>query len=216
MNNSIRKLNLIIYLGIITTAICLLSAKYLDRNILTFTTIAQTNQWLWVRWLRELAEIQWFFALCLVTLIVGLIGFKYNKITTKAFMQLRWRIYYLCTIAICSGMIIYSMKIIFGRPRPIYFQTHDIFQLQWFQFERELHSFPSGHTSTAASIILGLWFLFPQFRLIWLTALLIWTTSNVLLQAHWLSDIMFATYIAWCSAFILKQLLIRIKKWPVN
>ena len=99
----------------------------------------------------------------------------------------RKALYIFASVAI-SGIITDILKILIGRPRPKIFFSEHLFTPQWFEFKASFWSMPSGHTTTAFAVGVGLGLLYPRWRyLFWIGALLV-GLSRIALTKHFVSD----------------------------
>lgn len=80
-------------------------------------------------------------------------------------------------------------KIIFGRARPVLFDSLGQLHLQPLTLAYDFASFPSGHSTTAAAITVILMTWLPRFRWVFLAAGLFMAASRVAADAHYPSDI---------------------------
>lgn len=119
---------------------------------------------------------------------------------------LGWSIIYLFTKYKCKGSalfflsrkifyslllslsLVYCMKILLGRARPELL-VKDIYGFYFMTQNHHYHSFPSGHASVAACLFFPLLSNFPKYRLYWILLPIILSSSRVLLNYHFVSDI---------------------------
>ena len=89
-----------------------------------------------------------------------------------------------------SGIITQILKHLIGRPRPkIMFLEDETFGLNFFTFNSDFHSFPSGHASTIFSIVFVFYFLFPGIKKYLISVGIFIALTRVVIGAHYLSDI---------------------------
>lgn len=81
------------------------------------------------------------------------------------------------------------LKIIFGRARPVQFETLGALHLDPFTLAHDFASFPSGHSTTAAALTVILMTWLPRFRWLFLAAGLFMAMTRVAADAHYPSDI---------------------------
>ena len=95
-----------------------------------------------------------------------------------------------------SSIIVLILKFIFGRYRPKMFFEEQLYGFQFFQLKGKLTSFPSGHASTIVALMLALYFISPKYRAIYFAIALVIVISRVLVCHHYLTDVVFGSYLA--------------------
>ena len=121
------------------------------------------------------------------SLIPALLLYVYYK---KRDMKVALKAWFIFVSVATSGILVLLLKIFFGRFRPeIYFEK-GLFGFDFFHIKNSLTSFPSGHSTTAMGVVVGLGILFPKFRLpLFLLGVSI-MISRVVIVRHYPSDIM--------------------------
>jgi membrane-associated phospholipid phosphatase len=104
-----------------------------------------------------------------------------------------------------SGILVLIGKFIFGRYRPRMFLEEQLYGFQFFQLKGKLTSFPSGHASTIVALMLALYFISPKYRVIYFAIALVIVISRVLVCHHYLTDVVFGSYIAVVTTVWLKH-----------
>jgi lipid A 4'-phosphatase len=87
-----------------------------------------------------------------------------------------------------SGLAADAIKIIAGRTRPKLLFASGIDHFAWFGFRADYWSFPSGHATTAAALMLGLWYVWPRYAPVYAAAAVLVAAARVVICAHYLSD----------------------------
>lgn len=108
---------------------------------------------------------------------------------------------WLCVIF--SSLSCDMIKIILGRARPDKFFEYHQYGFYWFQFNAYYWSFPSGHTSVIAAVMLGLRYLKPRWTLFFITMAIIISATRIVLTQHYISDVMAGFYNALVCVHIL-------------
>jgi len=98
--------------------------------------------------------------------------------------------YYLFTTVAFSGLATNGLKILFARARPEFAAGTDVWQTSHFTSLYQYGSFPSGHSTTAGALALGLALLFPRFRWYFVVAGGVIALSRPMVEAHFPSDAM--------------------------
>jgi membrane-associated phospholipid phosphatase len=104
-----------------------------------------------------------------------------------------------------SGILVLIIKFIFGRYRPRMFFAEQLYGFQFFQLKGKLTSFPSGHASTIVALMLALYFISPKYRVIYFAIAFVIVISRVLVFQHYLTDVVFASYLAVVTTVCLKH-----------
>jgi membrane-associated phospholipid phosphatase len=133
----------------------------------------------------------------LVFVIFGLsaiIGRNFSKIETSVL---------LCDISVLAADAIKNqLKYVFGRTWPDSWDPHvlsfihdNVYGFNYFHYGQSFESFPSGHAAVAASVMSVLWMLFPRLRTVWALGIGAAGLGLVLLNLHFLSDVVAGTFI---------------------
>jgi len=132
-----------------------------------------------------------------ILLVLGIIVFTKKEIDIKPKFKA------LLIIFLGSGLVSLILKYAFARPRP-FLKYPDIVKLS----EGGSYSFPSGHTTEAFAMALGMIWLFPK-RAYCLPALcwaFLVAYSRIVLGVHYPTDILFAIGVAATITFSIKKL----------
>jgi membrane-associated phospholipid phosphatase len=104
-----------------------------------------------------------------------------------------------------SGILVLITKFIFGRYRPRMFLEEQLYGFKFFQLKGKLTSFPSGHASTIVALMLALYLISPKYRAIYFAITLVIVISRVLVCHHYLTDVVFGSYLAVLTTVCLKH-----------
>ncbi len=183
-------------LSIITLIIIILLYNYADRNIaLYFYSIPSDTIFKeFFHFMTRFGKSEWY----LVPSFLLYIYFRKIENIKYAKMSL-----YIFITNIVAGIGVWLIKVPFGRARPKLYILDNIYGFQWFEFNHKLTSFPSGHTITAISSAFALSFLFPKYKYLFLIFGMIIAFSRVVGVNHYMSDIIFASFLGYFVAFIL-------------
>jgi undecaprenyl-diphosphatase len=101
-----------------------------------------------------------------------------------------------------AGLANDVLKVLFGRARPRLWLHGDTNGFYFLHFGSDYASFPSGHTATsfAAAVTLGV--LFPRWRIGFAAFALTIAVSRIVLDAHYLSDVVAGAGVGTISALI--------------
>ena len=108
-----------------------------------------------------------------------------------------------------SGLITDLLKIVFGRARPKLLFANETFGFDWWGTKGDFWSFPSGHATTAVAIAAALYCLWPRFLPLYVGFAALVSVSRVVIGAHYVSDVVAATFIAIASTYCLRRWLER-------
>ena len=95
-----------------------------------------------------------------------------------------------------SGLATDLLKVVFGRARPKLFFANETFGFDWWGGKADFWSFPSGHTTTAVAIGAALYCLWPRFLPLYVAFAVLVSLSRLAIGAHYVSDVIFATFVA--------------------
>lgn len=88
-----------------------------------------------------------------------------------------------------SSSLAWIVKNMIGRARPRFLDEMGIWAFEPMAFLARFASFPSGHSATLGAMAMVLSLLFPRYRLMWLSLAAIGGFSRVIVQAHYLTDV---------------------------
>lgn len=113
-------------------------------------------------------------------------------------------------LAFISGIVADGCKLLVSRQRPLAFDlnSHAVESFMGIPGSlslRDLQSFPSGHTATAFGLALGLSYLYPHGRGIFIGIAVLAALQRVLFDAHFLSDTLVTAGIACFLTGMLKD-----------
>jgi membrane-associated phospholipid phosphatase len=92
-------------------------------------------------------------------------------------------------IVAAAGLADDALKIVFGRARPYLWLAGDNSGFGFFRYSAKFASFPSGHTTTSFAAALALGILLPHYKPWFLLAALLIGLSRIILDVHYLSDV---------------------------
>ncbi len=104
-----------------------------------------------------------------------------------------------------SGLVVEVIKVSVGRARPKVLELVGFYGFLSGNFRADYHSFPSGHAATAASVAMALAYLRPDLRWLAFGCALPVILSRVIINAHFLADIMGGSAIAIFTTWMLRE-----------
>ncbi len=153
--------------------------------------------------ITKLGDASW---ILILSLSIFLIFRKYKtKLANQAL--------FIFTTIVASGLIVNILKPIFSRARPkLYFENNEFgFNLFDFQFGHIYSSFPSGHSITSFGLAIALILLFPRYKVIFLILGAIIASSRIVLEAHYLSDVLIGSGLGALTSYYLYNYLFKRK-----
>jgi membrane-associated phospholipid phosphatase len=109
----------------------------------------------------------------------------------------------LCDISVLAADAIKNqLKYVFGRtwpdswdPQILSLVHNNVYEFNFFHYGQSFESFPSGHAAVAASVMSVLWMLYPRLRTLWALGVGAADLGLVLLNLHFVSDVVAGTFI---------------------
>ena len=170
---------------------------YADREIALYFHQMQGNACKdFFRFLTRFGKSEWF----LVPSILLYAWFRYKNRLLYAKQA-----FYIFVTNVVAGLGVWLFKFPFGRARPELFFKEDLYGFQWFEYTSRYVSFPSGHTITAISSAVAFSLLFPKWKYPILVFGALVALSRVVLTAHYLSDVVFASFLGTAVAVYFYQ-----------
>jgi membrane-associated phospholipid phosphatase len=121
------------------------------------------------------------------SLIPALLLYLYYK---KRDLKRALKAWFIFVSVAMSGIAVLLIKMFFGRFRPELYFEKNLFGFDFFHIRNSMTSFPSGHSTTAMGVMVGLGILFPKFRIpLFLLGVSI-MISRLVIVRHYPSDIM--------------------------
>lgn len=104
-------------------------------------------------------------------------------------------------VSVVSTVLIKDqLKFMFGRTWPDMFIHDDVYGFHYFHYGSSFESFPSGHAAVAAAFLFVPWFLFPHLRTLMTTLIIATDVGLVMLNLHFLSDVIAGSFLGFSSA----------------
>jgi membrane-associated phospholipid phosphatase len=118
------------------------------------------------------------------------------------FTRWRWMAGYVFVSVALSGIAANIFKFLLGRPRPRHLIESDTTAWDFFASAGSWHSFPSGHTTTAATVAVCGWLLSGRrYAGLWLLLVVVVATSRVFSNAHYSTDVMAGAFLGAAVAY---------------
>lgn len=152
------------------------------------------------------------FPIAAVTTDVGKAPF-YLAVSALAFLLFRYRFrnrlranqagFVFAAVAV-SGIVADIVKIVAARPRPKLYFSDGSYGFEMFRLGHDFTSFPSGHATTVGALTAALVMLFPRFRVPIVAVGAAAAATRVIVDAHYLSDVLFGFGLGVVTATALK------------
>jgi undecaprenyl-diphosphatase len=124
--------------------------------------------------------------------------------------MIAWRCWLVVACIGGSGLFVNLLKWIFGRYRPPMLLTENQYGFSFFAHGYMVHSFPSGHSATAAALTVLACKFMPRFGWLWLCMGLLIAVSRIFVGAHYASDVI----VGWTVGLLLSVMACRVIKQP--
>lgn len=108
-----------------------------------------------------------------------------------------------------SGVVTDIIKPLAGRARPVLLERDGFYGFHPFTAHAVYNSFPSGHATTAFAVALALTVIWPRGRYWFLAFAAILGLSRVMVNAHYLSDVLAGALVGTLTVFVMRQLFAR-------
>ena len=181
----------------IITLLCVPFFYYLD--------VSMAIYWAYNRELRNAFEYVTFFGQGTWYLIISCLLFIFFKVLHKKPLYSNRALFFFTSIA-ASGLLTNIFKAIFGRYRPVMLFREGLFGFSFFAYEHSLTSFPSGHSAIITAVMMFFYFIYPKYKYIYILIAILVMTSRVILTAHFITDVIFGSYLAIFVTIYLKYL----------
>lgn len=106
------------------------------------------------------------------------------------------------SIAVAVALV-YCLKGIFTRTRPDLFLNGGLYRFFTFHFSTSYYSFPSSHAASAGALSCGIALIFPKYKKTWIVLGAIFAMTRVVLNQHFLSDVIAGYTLGAFSAYTL-------------
>lgn len=116
---------------------------------------------------------------------------------------LAWRTGYVFASIAVSGLIGDIVKPVFGRARPKLLFEQNLFGFTWVGPHADRWSFPSGHSTTVMALAVSLCVIYPPAWPAYAMLALAVMASRVIIDAHYLSDVIAGAYLGLATAWAL-------------
>ena len=104
-----------------------------------------------------------------------------------------------------SGLVVHAIKRGLGRIRPKHLLSNDEYGFTYLTTDWTYNSFPSGHSQTAFAVATILCLFAPRYWWAFLSGAGVIAFSRVIINAHFLSDVIVGSFIGFVCVLIVRQ-----------
>ncbi len=140
--------------------------------------------------ITELGSSAWYFGVSIVGILLLYINKKLKIVFIKNNKKLINFFISFFTYLLTIGIVTQIVKHLVGRPRPNYTNFEDSFGFNFFTFDSNFHSFPSGHSSTIFMVCFVLCVTLPRLKYFFYFLASIVAFSRIIVGAHFFTDIL--------------------------
>jgi membrane-associated phospholipid phosphatase len=194
--------------AVTVSLVCVGLFYYVDRPLawifygLHDTLLLQTSEY--VTWI---GTPKWWLVISLLAFLIAGLGYQLRNYT----WQCRALLYFGATnmLALVIGSV---LKFILGRYRPAELFQDNGYGLHFFSTEWVRNSMPSGHALAAFAAATALSILYRRYSVLFFTVAFLVALSRLVLNVHYLSDLVLGGYIGILSALFMRYALYKESK----
>ena len=208
-----KKTGLYILLIIVFLGLEILLVRYVDLSISTYLRMID-NEHAWFinlfRFYTDLGKGQWYLwpsGLITMGCALAVRLAEIPKTVREKLLCLGRKCSFLFITVAASGILTDVIKPMIGRARPVLFEHSSLYGFHPYSFSSAWNSMPSGHATTSFTLIFIASTLTPRLRYpIWIYGIAL-ASSRVMVNAHYLSDIVAAAAVAYITVSALDHLM---------
>lgn len=197
--------------GVLTTAATVLAYLYLDRPVALYFRAADPHFVEVFRFITRFGVSTYYligaallFAACRLAPLLSKTSTQGERLKSFAAVPL----FVFLSLSV-SGLTTDLLKAVFGRARPKLLFANETFGFDWWGTQADFWSFPSGHATTIVALAAALYVLWPRFLPLYAGIAGLVALSRVVIGAHFISDVVFAAFIAIAATGYVKLVLER-------
>jgi len=185
--------------GVVVVAVVILFVFFVDKDFSIFLKKNLSREvYIFFSSLTEYGRAVYYLVPVGIICLISWILFYFKK--SEKIKSLGEKTLFIFIAISACGLFVDILKPIFGRWRPRQLVKDGSYGFEFFEFKEELFSFPSGHTSNMISFITAIFLITPKKYRIFLSPLFIYALlmliSRLVINAHYISDLIFSTYLA--------------------
>jgi len=187
--------------------LCVVLYVYVDKPLAFFIDdiISRPAHQLW-RDITKVGDSVYYIPTAILLLIAGrtMMLWTAPKPIAEWYANLaRLGLYALTSFAL-AGLVVHIIKRLLGRVRPKHLLSDNEYGLTFLNSEWTYNSFPSGHSQTIFVLATILTFFAPRYWWAFMSVAVVIALSRVIINAHFLSDIIFGSFIGLVVALFVK------------
>ena len=187
--------------------VCVVLYVYVDRPLAFFIndTMSRSAHQLW-RDITKVGDSIYYIPAAILLLILGrtFMFWTAPKAIAEWYANLaRLGLYALTSFAL-AGLVVHVIKRLLGRVRPKHLLSDNEYGLTYLTSDWTYNSFPSGHSQTIFVLATIFTFFAPRYWWAFMSVAVTIACSRVIINAHFLSDILFGSFIGLVVALFVK------------
>lgn len=204
-----------VFLLLAYIALVIFLIRFVDGPFLELVRSGETRNSLFMRIITNIGKSDWILLLCSTIMVVMsfLTPERYTGRRREAWHRVFLSSWCLFSSVALTGLAVILIKYLVGRARPAIVQGSGPFEYFPMIGDYEFASFPSGHATTAGVMAVGLAYLFPRLRGLFLGLGVLVAASRSFIGVHFPSDIAAGFFFGagfayfWARGFARKRLL---------
>jgi undecaprenyl-diphosphatase len=200
----------------------LILISFIDRPLAKYMHQLDTTQHGLIDFFRAITDLglsKWYLWPAVIGVIFCAIGLRIFSLSPQRrvhIINIGEFLFYLFANVAASGLVTNILKRIIGRARPVELIQHQFYGFDPINFEARFNSFPSGHATTACVLFFLVASRFPKLRIAALTFTVAVSVSRVMVNAHFVSDILAGACVAFITHYVLQNLWLSVRMSRVN
>jgi membrane-associated phospholipid phosphatase len=178
---------------------------FADRPVAEFTHALDTTHPQLINFFRAITDYgksKWYLWPCGISTLFCAFLVRGKDVPTRyrrlfAYVGVR-ALFLFVTIAL-SGIVADIIKPIVGRARPALLLRDGVYGFKPFTAGFIWNGMPSGHATTAFALACSLTIFYPRLRAFWIALALLLAASRVMVDAHYLSDVLAGGLLGWLT-----------------
>lgn len=155
----------------------------------------------------DMGKAQWYLPPSGLAMIAAALALRFGRLAETmrqkvAILGRKLGFFFACVTV--SGIATDLIKPIPGRARPVMLQQENLYGFHPMTFHATWNAMPSGHATTAFALAFALSYLAPRGRILWWFIALALAVSRIVVNAHYLSDVLAGGCVACATFYMLR------------